>query len=151
MGERTPVATLSATASARLAIGEVITNLAAAPIADIGEIKLSANWMAAIGVPGEDAALYDAVQAVGSAAVPAARHLDLGREGLVVDALRYGSSTAASRRRPSPVSLIATGFARIADARQTLTPQLRTDAGPSELWLIDLGAGKNRSVSAARC
>ncbi len=143
MGERTPVAALSAPASARLAIGEVITNLAAAPIADIGEIKLSANWMAAVAIPGEDAALYDAVQAVGMQLCP---QLDIsipvGKDSLSMHTV--WQLDGRKQKTVSPVSLIVTGFARVADARRALTPQLRTDAGPSELWLIDLGAGKNR-------
>jgi len=143
MGERTPVAVLSAPASARLAIGEVITNLAAAPIADIGDIKLSANWMAAIGVPGEDAALYDAVQAVGMQLCPQLGiSIPVGKDSLSMHAV--WQQDGRKQKTVSPVSLIATGFARVGDVRQALTPQLRTDAGPTELWLIDLGAGKNR-------
>ena len=143
MGERAPVATLSAPASARLAIGEVITNLAAAPIADIGEIKLSANWMAAVGVPGEDAALYDAVQAVGMQLCPQLGiSIPVGKDSLSMHTV--WQLEGRKQKTVSPVSLIATGFARVGDARQALTPQLRTDAGASELWLIDLGAGKNR-------
>ncbi len=143
MGERTPVATLSSAASARLAVGEVITNLAAAPIADIGEIKLSANWMAAIGVPGEDVALFDAVQSIGMQLCP---QLDIsipvGKDSLSMHAV--WQLDGRKQKTVSPVSLIVTGFARVNDVRQALTPQLRHDAGASELWLIDLGAGKNR-------
>ena len=143
MGERTPVATLSAPASARLAIGEVITNLAAAPIGDIGAIKLSANWMAAIGVPGEDAALYDAVQAVGMQLCPQLGiSIPVGKDSLSMHAV--WQLDGRKQKTVSPVSLIATGFASVGDVRQALTPQLRTDAGPTELWLIDLGASKNR-------
>jgi phosphoribosylformylglycinamidine synthase len=143
MGERTPVAVLSAPASARLAVGEVITNLAAAPIADISEIKLSANWMAAIGVPGEDAALYDAVQAVGMQLCPQLNiSIPVGKDSLSMHAV--WQLDGRKQKTVSPVSLIVTGFARVTDVRQALTPQLRTDAGETELWLIDLGAGKNR-------
>ncbi|MEP6940071.1 MAG: phosphoribosylformylglycinamidine synthase [Rudaea sp.] len=143
MGERTPVAALSAPASARLAVGEVITNLAAAPIADIGRIKLSANWMAAVGVPGEDAALYDAVQAVGMELCPKLGiSIPVGKDSLSMHTV--WQLDGRKQKTMSPVSLVVTGFACVDDARQALTPQLRMDAGPTELWLIDLGAGKNR-------
>ena len=142
MGERTPVAVLSAPASARLAVGEVITNLAAAPIADIGEIKLSANWMAAIGVPGEDAALYDAVQAVSTQCAQLGISIPVGKDSLSMHAV--WQLDGRKQKTVSPVSLIVTGFARARDVRQALTPQLRKDAGDTELWLLDLGAGKNR-------
>ena len=142
MGERTPVALLSAPASARLAVGEVITNLVAAPIADIGQIKLSANWMAAIGVPGEDVALFDAVQAVGKQCEQLNISIPVGKDSLSMHAV--WQLDGRKHKTVSPVSLIVTGFARVTDVRQALTPQLRTDAGETELWLIDLGAGKNR-------
>jgi phosphoribosylformylglycinamidine synthase len=143
MGERTPVAVLSAAASARLAVGEVVTNLAAAPIAAIGQIKLSANWMAAASIPGEDAALFDAVRAVGMELCPALGiSIPVGKDSLSMHTV--WQLDGRKQKTVSPVSLIVTGFARVTDARQALTPQLRTDAGDTELWLIDLGARKNR-------
>ncbi|MBS0566712.1 MAG: phosphoribosylformylglycinamidine synthase [Proteobacteria bacterium] len=143
MGERVPVAMLSAPASARLAVGEAITNLAAAPIADIGEIRLSANWMAAASVPGEDAALFDAVQAVGMELCPALGiSIPVGKDSLSMATV--WQLDGRKQKTVSPVSLNVTAFARATDVRQALTPQLRTDAGETELWLIDLGARKNR-------
>ncbi|WP_026293181.1 phosphoribosylformylglycinamidine synthase [Rudaea cellulosilytica] len=143
MGERVPVAMLSAPASARLAVGEAITNLAAAPIADIGEIRLSANWMAAVAVPGEDAALFDAVQAVGMELCPALGiSIPVGKDSLSMATV--WQLDGRKQKTVSPVSLNVTAFARVTDVRQALTPQLRTDAGETELWLIDLGARKNR-------
>ena len=102
MGERTPVAVLNAPASGRLAVAEAITNILAADIASLGDIRLSANWMAACGEPGEDAALYATVQAVGKELCPAARHRDPGRQGLAVDEDRVArgrDATRASSRR----------------------------------------------------
>jgi phosphoribosylformylglycinamidine synthase len=143
MGERVPVALLSAPASARLAVGEAITNLAAAPIADIGEIKLSANWMAAVRVPGEDVALFDAVQAVGMELCPALGiSIPVGKDSLSMATI--WQLDGRKQKTVSPVSLNITAFARVTDVRQSLTPQLRMDAGETELWLIDLGAHKNR-------
>jgi phosphoribosylformylglycinamidine synthase len=143
MGERVPVAMLSAPASARLAVGEAITNLAAAPIADIGEIRLSANWMAAASVPGEDAALFDAVQAVGMELCPALGiSIPVGKDSLSMATV--WQLDGRKQKTVSPVSLNITAFARTTDVRQAMTPQLRTDAGETELWLIDLGARKNR-------
>jgi phosphoribosylformylglycinamidine synthase len=143
MAERTPVALLSAPASARLAVGEAITNMAAAPIANLGEIRLSANWMAAVGHPGDDAALFDAVRAVGMELCP---QLDIsipvGKDSLSMQAV--WQQDGRKLKTVAPVSLIVSAFARVADARRTLTPQLRLDAGDTGLWLIDLGAGKNR-------
>jgi phosphoribosylformylglycinamidine synthase len=137
------VAQLSAPASARLAVGEAITNLAAAPIASLGEIRLSANWMAAIGHGGDDAALYDAVRAVGMELCP---QLDIsipvGKDSLSMQAA--WQQDGRKQKTVSPVSLIVTGFARVRDARKAMTPQLRLDVGTTELWLLDLGAGKNR-------
>ncbi|MFT3790133.1 MAG: phosphoribosylformylglycinamidine synthase [Rudaea sp.] len=144
MGERVPVAVLSAPASARLAVGEAITNLAASgAVADIGEIRLSANWMAAVAVPGEDAALFDAVRAVGMELCPALGiSIPVGKDSLSMATV--WQLDGRKQKTVSPVSLNVTGFARVTDVRQSLTPQLRMDAGETELWLIDLGARKNR-------
>jgi len=148
MGERTPVAVWSAAASARLAVGEAVTNLAAAPIADIGEIRLSANWMAAIGAPGEDAALFDAVQAVGMDLCPKLGiSIPVGKDSLSMQAV--WQLDGRKQTTVAPVSLIVSAFARVTDVRQALTPQLRMDAGATELWLIDLGGSKNRLGGSA--
>ena len=143
IGERTPLALLDAAASARMAIGEAITNLLAAPVETLDRIKLSANWMAACGHPGEDARLFDAVKAVGMELCPA---LDLsipvGKDSLSMQA-QWSTSDGAAHRSVSPVSLVVTAFAPVVDVRGQLTPLLRRDVD-SELWLIGLGAGKQR-------
>jgi phosphoribosylformylglycinamidine synthase len=143
MAERAPVALLNSADAARLAVGEAITNLAAAPIDDLGEVRLSANWMAAVNHPGEDAALFDAVKAVGMELCP---ELDIsipvGKDSLSMQTVWKDGDTP--QRTVAPVSLVITGFARVSDVRRTLTPQLRLDHGDSDLWLIDLGAGRAR-------
>ena len=148
MAERAPVALLDSADAARLAVGEAITNLAAAAIADLGEIRLSANWMAAVNHPGEDAALFDAVKAIGMELGP---QLDIsipvGKDSLSMQTVWQDGD--AAQRTVSPVSLVITGFARVTDVRRTLTPQLRLDRGNSELWLIDLGAGRDRLGGSA--
>jgi len=142
MGERTPVALLSAPASARMALGETITNLASAPIANLDEIKLSANWMAAVSHPGEDAALFDAVQAVAKLCAQLHISIPVGKDSLSMQTVwQQGGKT---QRTVAPVSLIVSGFARMTDARRALTPQLCVDRGKTELWLLDLGVGRNR-------
>jgi len=142
MGERTPVALLSAPASARMAIGETITNLASAPIASLDEIKLSANWMAAVSHPGEDAALFDAVQAVAKLCPQLQISIPVGKDSLSMQTV--WQQGGKQQRTVAPVSLIVSGFARMTDARRALTPQLCVDRGKTELWLLDLGVGRNR-------
>ncbi len=147
MGERTPLAVLNAPASGRMAVGETITNLAAADISEISDIKLSANWMAACGQPGQDAALYDTVQAVGMELCPALGiSIPVGKDSLSMHTKwqEGGREKAVS----SPLSLIISGFAPVQDVRRTLTPQLRLDKGDTELILIDLGRGKNRMAAS---
>jgi phosphoribosylformylglycinamidine synthase len=143
MGERAPVAVLDGAASARMALGEAITNLIAAPVEKLDEIRLSANWMAAIGHDGEDAALYDAVRAVSMELCPAlGLSIPVGKDSLSMRTLwRDGER---KQRTIAPVSLIVSAFARIGDVRAALTPQIRLDAGDTELWLLDLGAGRDR-------
>jgi phosphoribosylformylglycinamidine synthase len=143
MGERAPVALLHPAASGRMAVGEALTNIAAARIAEIGDIKLSANWMAAAGQPGEDAALFDTVRAVGMELCPALGiAIPVGKDSLSMrSAWRESGET---REMTAPLSLIVSAFAPVLDARRTLTPQLRSDAGDTELLLIDLGKGRNR-------
>jgi phosphoribosylformylglycinamidine synthase len=148
MGERTPVALLDAAASVRMAVGEAITNIASAPIGDIGKIKLSANWMAPAGHPGEDARLYDAVRTVGEELAPALGiAIPVGKDSMSMSTVwRDGGQ---EKRVTAPLSLIVSAFAPATDIRRALTPQLRTDAGETELLLVDLGAGKNRSGGSA--
>ncbi|MDH5239386.1 MAG: phosphoribosylformylglycinamidine synthase [Gammaproteobacteria bacterium] len=143
MGERTPLASTNAAASGRMAVAEAITNIAAAPIEDISKVRLSANWMAAAGHPGEDANLFDAVKAVGD---------ELCRELGV--AIPVGKDSMSMRTRwttdgqeyqvVAPVSLIVTAFAPVTDVTRHLTPQLRKSDGPSYLLHFDLGKGANR-------
>lgn len=141
IGERTPLAVIDAAAAARMAIGEALTNLAAADI-ELACVKLSANWMAACGEPGEDAALYDAVAAASRACIELGISIPVGKDSLSMRTVwRDG---AAERKVIAPVSLIVSACAPVADVRRSLTPQLRTDAGDTVLLLIDLGAGKQR-------
>ncbi len=143
MGERTPLATLNAPASGRMAVGEAVTNIAAAAIDAIGDIKLSANWMAAAGHPGEDAKLFDTVKAVGA---------ELCRE--IGIAIPVGKDSLSMRARwqegddeyqvVAPVSLIVSAFAPVQDIRRHLTPQLQRTAESSHLLLLDIGGGANR-------
>ncbi len=143
LGERTPLALIDAAASARMAVAEALTNLAAAPIAERGDIKLSANWMAAVNHRGDDAALFDAVHAVGMEFCPAlGLGIPVGKDSLSMQAVWQGAH--AEQRVVSPVSLIVTAFARVADARRALTPELRLDVDATQLLLIDLGHGRNR-------
>ncbi|MGB8338510.1 MAG: phosphoribosylformylglycinamidine synthase [Burkholderiales bacterium] len=194
MGERTPIAVISAPASGRMAVGEAITNIAAANIERIGDIKLSANWMAAAGVAGEDAALFDTVKAIGIELCPALGiSIPVGKDSLSMkttwfeepggfgedlpakqvsrsqnDSSGFGEDLPAKQVSRSqndvglikdagfikkevtaPLSLIVSAFAPVQDVRKTLTPQLRTDVGDTDLLLIDLGRGKNRLGGSA--
>ncbi|WP_439861189.1 phosphoribosylformylglycinamidine synthase [Pseudomonas sp. MBLB4136] len=143
MGERTPLALLDAPASGRMAIGETLTNLAASRIEKISDIKLSANWMAAAGHPGEDARLYDTVKAVGMELCPELGiTIPVGKDSMSMKT-RW-QDAGAEKSVTAPLSLIVTGFAPVSDIRQTLTPQLRMDKGETDLILIDLGRGQNR-------
>jgi len=143
MGERTPLALLDAPSAGRMAVGEAITNLAAAPVADIGHIKLSANWMAAAGHDGEDARLYDTVRAVGMELCPALGiAIPVGKDSMSMKTVWQDGDSR--REMAAPLSLIVSAFAPVTDARRVLTPQLRLDAGDTDLLLIDLGKGKNR-------
>jgi phosphoribosylformylglycinamidine synthase len=171
MGERTPLALIDAAASARMAVGEALTNLAAAEVR-LDEVRLSANWMAAVGHAGEDAALYDAVRAVGMELCPALGvSIPVGKDSLSMQVrwteapptssgasgqlpaqageANAARSFAAEQKTIAPVSLIVSAFARTLDARQALTPSVVLDQGESELWLIDLGAGRSRLGGSA--
>ncbi|MDD2846244.1 MAG: phosphoribosylformylglycinamidine synthase [Rhodoferax sp.] len=142
LGERTPLATVNAPASGRMAVAEAITNLLAAPM-ELDRVKLSANWMAACGEPGEDAALYETVRAVGLALCPALGiSIPVGKDSLSMRT-QWKDEGGNAKKVTSPVSLIVTAFATLADVRGTLTPQLNATDDTS-LILVDLGRGQNR-------
>ena len=142
MGERTPLAAINAPASGRMAVAEAITNMLAAPI-ELSKVKMSANWMAACGEPGEDAELYATVKAVGMELCPALNiSIPVGKDSLSMRT--QWTENGEVKKVTSPVSLIITGFAAIDDVRGTLTPQLNAEVDDSSLVLIDLGRGKMR-------
>ena len=141
MGERTPVALLSHGASARLAVGEALTNIAPALIGDIKRIKLSANWMAAAGHPGEDAGLYEAVKAVGEELCPAlGLTIPVGKDSMSMKTA--WNDDDQDKAVTAPLSLVVSAFGAVKDVRKTLTPELASE--DSVLLLIDLGQGQNR-------
>jgi phosphoribosylformylglycinamidine synthase len=143
MGERTPLALVDPAAAARMAVAEAVTNIAAADVARIEDIRLSANWMAACGEPGEDADLYDAVYAVGEELCPALGiAIPVGKDSLSMKTAWQEPDGA--RKVVAPVSLVVSAFAPARDVRRTLTPRLRTDRGETRLLLVDLGGGRNR-------
>lgn len=148
MGERTPLALIHAAASGRMAVGEAITNIAATAIDSIGDIKLSANWMAAAGHSGEDAKLYETVKAVGMELCPALGiSIPVGKDSMSMKTV--WQQEGEDRAMAAPLSLIISAFAPVSDVRKTLTPQLRTDKGDTDLILIDLGKGANRLGGSA--
>ncbi|WP_371188345.1 phosphoribosylformylglycinamidine synthase [Thalassotalea maritima] len=143
MGERTPVALLNYGASARLAVAESLTNIASADIGDLNNIKLSANWMAAAGHPGEDAGLYEAVKAVGEELCPAlGLTIPVGKDSMSMKT--QWEENGEEKAVTAPLSLVITAFGRVEDIRKTVTPELRTDKGDSRIVAIDLSKGKNR-------
>ncbi|MBU2916860.1 phosphoribosylformylglycinamidine synthase [Psychrosphaera sp. F3M07] len=145
LGERTPIALLNYGASARMAVGESITNIAASDIGEMKRIKMSANWMAAAGHPGEDAGLYEAVKAIGEELCPAlGLTIPVGKDSMSMKTQWQDESSNEDKSVTSPLSLVITAFARVEDVRNTATPQLRTDKGESELILLDLGNKQNR-------
>lgn len=148
MGERTPMALLDAPASGRMAIGEALTNIAATRIGDLSDIKLSANWMCAAGHPGEDEKLYDTVKAVGMELCPALGiTIPVGKDSM---SMRTAwQENGEDKSVTAPLSLVISAFSPVQDVRKTVTPQLRTDQGETQLLLIDLGQGKNRLGASA--
>ncbi len=143
MGERTPLALVDGPASGRMAIGETLTNLAGTPIAQISDVKLSANWMCAAGHPGEDEKLYDTVRAVGMELCPQLGiTIPVGKDSMSMRTVWQDGDEQKSVT--APLSLIISGFAPVTDVRRTLTPQLRSDLGETDLILLDLGNGQNR-------
>jgi phosphoribosylformylglycinamidine synthase len=143
IGERTPIAVVNAPASGRMAIAEALTNLAAAPVRDLTLVKLSANWMAAAGFPGEDAALFDTVRAVALDLCPSLGvSIPVGKDSM---SMRTAwDEDGEGRQVVGPLSLIVSAFAPCDDVRLTFTPQVRTDAGPTVLLLADLAPGRAR-------
>ncbi|HET7545448.1 MAG TPA: phosphoribosylformylglycinamidine synthase [Polyangiaceae bacterium] len=148
VGERTPLALLNAAASARMAVAEALTNIAAAPIARLSDVKLSANWMAPAGHPGEDARLYEAVRAVGSELCPALGiAIPVGKDSMSMRTVWQDEGTQKSVT--APLSLIVSAFAKASDVRRVLTPELRRDVPDSSLLLVDLGLGRCRLGGSA--
>jgi phosphoribosylformylglycinamidine synthase len=148
MGERPLIALLDASASGRMAVGEAITNIAAASIEKLSDIRLSANWMAACGQHDEDARLFDTVKAVGAELCPELGiAIPVGKDSLSMKSV--WQQDGETRIQTSPLSVVISAFAPVADVRKSLTPQLRTDAGETRLILIDLGNGKNRLGGSA--
>ena len=148
MGERTPVAVIDGPASGRMAIGEAITNIASTRIERMGDIKLSANWMAPAGHPGEDKKLYDTVKAVGMELCPELGiAIPVGKDSM---SMRTSwKEDGEDKSVTSPLSLVISAFAPVQDVRKTVTPQLRNDLGDTRLILVDLGRGKNRLGGSA--
>lgn len=148
MGERTPLALVDAAASARMAVGEALTNLASADVPGLGHVKLSCNWMAAAGQPGEDAALFDAVRAVGLELCPAlGLAVPVGKDSLSMHTV--WEEGGEERSVTAPLSLVVSAFAPVRDVRSSWTPELRTDRGPTRLLLVDLGHGRDRLGGSA--
>ncbi len=168
IGERTPLAVIDARAASRVAVAEAVTNLAAAPIDSLAQIKLSANWMAACGDPAEDADLFDAVDACAALCRELGLAIPVGKDSLSMRTRWQGDGSPASGSGPgsgpgagagapgprevhevlAPVSLVVTGYAPVSDARGVLTPQLARDVD-SVLILVDLGAGRQRMGASA--
>ena len=147
MGERTPIALVHGPASGRMAVGEAVTNLAAAAIRRIEDIRLSANWMAAAGHPGEDAVLFDTVKAVGEELCPALGiAIPVGKDSMSMKTV--WEEQGETRSVTAPLSLIVTAFAPVEDARRTLTPELRREPD-TELLFVDLGKGRQRLAGSA--
>ena len=148
MGERTPIAITNAPASGRMAIGEAVTNIAAASIRNLSDVRLSANWMAAAGMDGQDAALYATVQTVGEEVCPALGiAIPVGKDSLSLKTEWQQDGETVSVI--APLSLIISAFAPVVDIRRTMTPQIRSDQGSSTLVLIDLGLRRNRPGGSA--
>lgn len=143
IGERSDIALVSAPASGRMAVGEAITNICSSWIGDIGNVKLSANWMCACGEVGEDANLYDTVRAIGMEFCPALGvSIPVGKDSLSMRTL-WETSGGVKEKMSGPLSLVVSSFAPVLDVRRTVTPDLKRTSG-SQLVLLDLGRGKNR-------
>jgi phosphoribosylformylglycinamidine synthase len=144
MGERTPLAVVNAPASGRMAIAEAVTNIAGAAIDSISDIRLSANWMAAAGEPGQDGALFDTVKTVGMEVCPELGiAIPVGKDSLSM------KTVWDDKRMRAPVSLIVSAFAPVSDVKRSLTPLIDSDCGDSLLFLVDLGNGRDRLGGSA--
>jgi len=148
IGERTPIAVHDAAAASRMAIGEVLTNLAGVVVPNIERVKLSANWMAAAGAPGQDAALRRAVEAASALCRELGLAIPVGKDSLSMQT--SWSRPSGDRQMTAPVSLIVSAFAPVADVRRHCTPRLRTDAGETALVLLDLGRQRLGGSALAR-
>jgi phosphoribosylformylglycinamidine synthase len=149
MGERPALALLDAAATGRMAVAEAITNIASAPVARLGDVKLSANWMAPAGHPGEDARLFDAVRAVGAELCPALGiAIPVGKDSMSMRTVWEDPAGGGKKSVTAPLSLVVSAFAPVTDVRRTLTPELRREAD-TVLLLVDLGRGKNRLGGSA--
>ncbi|MDN5925225.1 MAG: phosphoribosylformylglycinamidine synthase, partial [Xanthomonadales bacterium] len=147
LAERAPLALLDSADAARMTVGEVITNMIAAPLSSLGDIRLSANWMAAVDQPGDDAALFDAVRAIGLELCPSLGiSIPVGKDSLSMRTRWHDG--ASEQTTVSPVSLVVTGFAAVDDVRGGLTPQLQMHES-SQLWLLDLGGARDRMGGSA--
>ena len=147
IGERSPMAMLNPAASARMAIAEALTNLASSGFEELGRVVLSANWMAAAGVPSEDAALYEGVRAAATSFCPALGIcIPVGKDSL---SMRTRWNDGKERSVTSPMTLIASAYVPLADVRQARTPEMRLDRGESDIWLVDLGSERARLGNSA--
>jgi phosphoribosylformylglycinamidine synthase len=143
VGERTPLAILDAPAAGRMAVSEALMNLAGVPVEAISDIKLSANWMAASGEPGQDAALFDAVRAVGMELCPALGiAIPVGKDSLSMKSTWHDGEQ--EHRMLAPLSLIVSAFTPVTDVEKVITPQLQLDKGETVLLLVEPSAGRNR-------
>ncbi len=148
IGERPPIALINAPASGRMAIAEAIMNISAARILKLNDIALSANWMAACGEPNQDAKLYATVSAVSQLCKELGIAIPVGKDSLSMNTV--WSDNEQQKKVTSPLSLNITAFARVADVRQSLTPQLLQNE-ESILLFIDLAKGKERFGGSALC
>lgn len=148
MAERAPLALLNSAAAARMALGEALTNLLAAPIGDLASVRLSCNWMAASGFAQDDADLRAAVEAVSALCPQLGISVPVGKDSLSMRS-RWSGADGTEQTTAAPVSLVVSAFAPVADVRGALTPVLETGELHSELWLIDLGAGQARLGASA--
>jgi phosphoribosylformylglycinamidine synthase len=147
IGERTPLALIDGPASGRMAVAEALANLCAAPIGALEEVKLSANWMAPAGHPGEDATLFDTVRAVSEFCMALSVAIPVGKDSMSMRTTWRDAS--GEQAVTAPVSLLVSAFAPVADVRGTLTPALQLDRGPTALLLLDASDGKRRLGGSA--
>lgn len=143
VGERTPLAVVNAPASARMAIGEALTNLRSTNVSSLSDVKLAANWMAATEISGEEAKLYDAVEAASRLCIDLSLSIPVGKDSMSMQAMWHDKDSKSDKKVYSPVSLIVSAFATLEEVRDSMTPQLQ-QIEESILLLVDLGQGLNR-------